>query len=111
MVYVDDMRAPYGRMVLCHMVADSTAELRAMADRIGLQYRWIQHVGTAAEHFDISLQARAKAVKAGAREVTRRQLGCRRIVLTYGLKPCADPQCWERTAKRIVAERHGRLPD
>lgn len=93
-------------MVLCHMVADSTTELRAMADRIGLQYRWIQHVGTVAEHFDISRGARVKAVRAGAREVTRRQLGCRRIVMMRGLTPCGDPQCWERTARTLLALRH-----
>lgn len=41
-VYVDDMRAPFGRMKMCHMVADSDAELHAMAARIGVARRWHQ---------------------------------------------------------------------
>ena len=73
-VYVDDMRAPFGRMVMCHMAADTTEELVAMARRIGVDARWIQHEGTRLEHFDISLGKRALAVKAGAVEVTQREL-------------------------------------
>lgn len=74
-VYVDDMRAPFGRMVMCHMTADSTEELLAMADRIGVQRRWLQHPGTPKEHFDISLGKRALAVAAGAIEETVRDTG------------------------------------
>jgi hypothetical protein len=69
-VYVDNMRAGYGRMTMCHMVADSSDELLAMADRIGVARRWIQDPGTHLEHFDICLSKRAKAVAAGAIEVT-----------------------------------------
>jgi hypothetical protein len=76
-VYVDNARHPYGRMLLCHMVADTTAELLYMADRIGVARRHIQHVNTEREHFDICQSKRALAVKAGAREITQRQLGRR----------------------------------
>ena len=69
-VYVDDMKAPFRGMVMCHMLADSTEELLAMADQIGVQRRWLQHPGTIKEHFDISLSKRALAVQAGAVEIT-----------------------------------------
>jgi hypothetical protein len=72
-VYVDDMRAPFGRMVMCHMMADTLAELHAMADRIGVARRWFQdtHSGP---HYDIALSKRALAVQAGAVQVTLRQM-------------------------------------
>lgn len=41
-VYVDNMRAPFGRMLMCHMSADTSEELLAMADRIGVARKWIQ---------------------------------------------------------------------
>lgn len=69
-VYVDDMRARYGRMVMCHMIADTEAELHAMADRIGVARRWYQ-----GDHYDICLAKRGLAVAAGAIELTRMQLG------------------------------------
>ncbi len=74
-VYVDDMQAPFGRMKMCHMVADSTEELLAMADKIGVDRKWLQSPGTSREHFDIAMSKRALAVKAGAIEVTRKELG------------------------------------
>lgn len=78
-VYVDDMhKTPmgnFGRMKMCHMVADSTDELLAMADTIGVQRKWIQHAGTSREHFDIAISKRSMAVSAGAVEITMRQTG------------------------------------
>ena len=75
MVYVDDMRAPYGRMIFCHMLADSDEELHAMADKIGVARRWHQEAGTYRSHYDISLTKRALAVQHGAVEITMRQTG------------------------------------
>lgn len=74
-VYVDTMRARFGRMTMCHMIADSTAELLAMADRIGVQRKWIQNAGTHREHFDIALSKRKLAIEAGAVEVSMMDLG------------------------------------
>ena len=73
-VYVDNMRASLGRMVMCHMIADSTDELLAMADKIGVQRKWIQKAGTNREHFDICGSKRKLAVQFGAKEVTTREL-------------------------------------
>lgn len=71
MVYVDDMKAPFGRMIMCHMYADTHEELVAMADRIGVARKWIQYPGhPVKEHFDIALSKRALAVKFGAVETT-----------------------------------------
>lgn len=74
-VYVDSMKAKFGRMVMCHMLADSTEELLAMADKIGVARKWIQKPGTAGEHFDICMAKRALAVEAGAVEITWREAG------------------------------------
>jgi len=74
-VFVDDMRAQFGSLVMCHMIADSPEELLAMADRIGVQRRWIQKAGTTYEHFDICLSKRTLAVKAGAQQITMKELG------------------------------------
>jgi hypothetical protein len=72
-VYVDDMRAHYGRMIMCHMAADTTRELLMMAGNLGISRRWIQHEGTWREHFDVCLTKRARAIELGAIGVTRRE--------------------------------------
>ncbi|NCT98712.1 MAG: DUF4031 domain-containing protein [Comamonadaceae bacterium] len=73
-VYVDDMRAKFGRLVMCHMLADTDAELHAMADRIGVARRWWQSPEkTSGSHYDIALSKRALAVQSGAIEITWRQ--------------------------------------
>jgi hypothetical protein len=74
MVYVDNMEAGFGRMIMCHMIADTTEELMKMADKIGVQRKWIQDFGTYQEHFDICLSKRKKAIQFGAKEVPMRDL-------------------------------------
>lgn len=74
-VYVDTMRAPYGRMKMCHMIADTEEELLAMVDRIGVDRRWHQYPGTWKSHFDIALSKRTLAVQYGAVEITVMALG------------------------------------
>lgn len=71
-VYIDDFNAKYRRMIMCHMIADTTQELLDMCTKIGVQHRWIQYPGTANEHFDICLTKKALAVKYGAKEIGMR---------------------------------------
>ena len=73
MVYLDGMKAKFGNMIMCHMVADSTEELLEMCDKIGVQRKWIQYAGTGREHFDISLTKKALAIKYGAIETSWRK--------------------------------------
>lgn len=73
-VYVDNMEVSFGRMKMSHMIADTTEELLAMADKIGVQRKWIQYKGTYSEHFDICLSKKKKAIELGAKEITMRDL-------------------------------------
>ena len=72
-VYVDGERNRFGRMIMCHMFADSLAELHEMAEAIGMDRDWFQPLSF--PHYDVSLSRRAVAVRLGAVEVDRRQ-GC-----------------------------------
>lgn len=74
MVYVDNFNAPFGRMVMCHMIADSTDELLQMVDKIGVARKWIQDAGTHREHFDICLSKKTLAIEYGAKEINAREL-------------------------------------
>lgn len=73
-VYVDKMRADFGQMIMCHMIADTDEELHAMADRIGVKRRWHQKPGTPHSHYDICLSKRKLALSHGAKEVSNREL-------------------------------------
>ena len=76
-VFVDDMAAPFGRMVMCHMIGDTSAELMEMASRVGVSARWLQYPGTYKEHFDICKAKRSQAVALGALEIGRRELAAK----------------------------------
>lgn len=73
-VYVDESQHKFGRMVMCHMMADTREELLRMAEAIGVHSRHIQKAGTVHEHFDICKAMRAHAVRLGAIEIDRYRL-------------------------------------
>lgn len=80
-VFVDTMRAPFGRMIMCHMFADTDEELHAMARKIGVARRWHQRPACEApgmdaswSHYDICLSKKAHAIRSGATEIEYRDL-------------------------------------
>lgn len=98
MVYVDDMRAKFRRMIMCHMIADTEAELHRMARKIGIARRWYQ-----GDHYDISLSKRVLAIAAGAREIDMRTLACM-VVLQRFTGTLGRP---ETAMKKMMEWRHG----
>ena len=73
-VYVDDMKAAFSRMVMCHMIADDDEELHLMADRLGISRDHHQAPPRHHSHYDIAQSKRALAVKLGAVEVNQKAL-------------------------------------
>ncbi len=100
-VYVDDMRAPFGRMLMCHMIADTQDELLLMAMIIGVDRRWIQQGGQNGEHFDVCLSKRRIAVRRGAVLISRLDLG--RRILARRTEPERRKHYFSR-AKIILVE-------
>lgn len=75
-VYVDDMDAKFGRMIMCHMVADTLEELHTMADKIGIARKWYQGPPDGKSrypHYDIAKSKKAQAVFFGAKEIRMRE--------------------------------------
>lgn len=70
--YVDDFFAAYGRMKMCHLLADSDGELHALADAIGVDRKHHQNT-VSGSHYDIAKSKRALAIAAGAVPITYRQ--------------------------------------
>ena len=105
-VYVDDMRAAFGRLVMCHMIADTTYELVTVAEALGVRSKWLQKAGGPDEHFDIALAKRALAVRLGATEITWRECGCMtlRRRATGQLGRPGDAVEWARAFRRTVVE-------
>lgn len=71
-VYVDNMKAQYGRMKMCHMLADTIEELHAMADVIGIKRKWFQNHNI--PHYDICLAKKKIAIENGAIEIGMQEL-------------------------------------
>jgi hypothetical protein len=71
-VYVDMAENKFGRMIMCHMLADTVAELHDFAATIGMRREWFQPFSR--PHYDLSKARRSAAIKAGAIEVDRKTL-------------------------------------
>lgn len=100
-VYVDDMRANIGRLIMCHMIADTDEELRLMAREIGVS----EH-GQQGGPIEIGLSTRAAAIDLGAIEITWRQciaMNYRRKVIGQLGMPL-DAEAWVRAE---FDRRHG----
>lgn len=69
-VYVDKSSHQFGRMKMCHMIADTPGELRSMALRIGVDLKWFQ-ADASTPHFDVCKSKRALAIAAGAEVLER----------------------------------------
>lgn len=110
-VYVDDMEAPFGRMKMCHMIADTDDELHAMADLIRVQRKWHQKPGTSQSHYDIALTKKAAALAAGALPITWRQAGAmtsrRRVTGSLGMPD--DAVVWLRAYRAELAQAKARI--
>jgi hypothetical protein len=66
-VYVDAVRFKYRNMVMCHMWADTAAELHAMAYAIGMDRHWHQKPPKASwSHYDVSVTKKNMAISKGA---------------------------------------------
>ena len=73
-VYVDDFRAPYGRMRMSHMTADTIDELHEMADAIKVHRKWFQGPPkTRTPHYDVCESKRRLAIIFGAIPETSQQ--------------------------------------
>lgn len=71
-VYIDNAYLPYGRMKMCHMIADTEEELHQMALNIGMKRSWYQPKSF--PHYDVCVSRRKLAVELGAVELTEREL-------------------------------------
>lgn len=72
-VYVDAPVNNYGRMKMCHMLADTAEELHAMADAIGINRKYYQK-DASSPHYDICKSKRASAISLGAVSINRQQV-------------------------------------
>lgn len=90
-VYIDALKHYKGtglkHSTWCHMIADSFAELHAMADKLGMQRKWFQK-GAWHPHYDLIPRRRARALEYGAVELPRREFAVKLRQLRQARKLC-----------------------
>jgi len=104
-VYVDQARNKFGRMIMCHMLADTIEELLEMADKIGLQRRHFQP--TSHPHFDVSLGYKTKAISAGAQVISKRELVA--LMKKQRVRLKSDPKQQAAYEEATAASDKGRI--
>lgn len=66
-VYVDSVRNRLGRMIMCHMWADTERELFDMAEKLEMRAAWVQRPPKVRwVHYDLSLGRKQQALSLGA---------------------------------------------
>jgi hypothetical protein len=105
-VYVDDMKAPFGNMVMCHLIATTDEELHAMAAKIGVARKWHQAPPRHASHYDIAVSKKTLAIRYGAVPITWRETGmmCRMRRVTGAMGTPQEAAAW-------YASRNEEAPD
>ncbi len=69
-VYIDDAVHPWRGERWAHLMADTLAELHALAAQLGLPRRAFQNKASGA-HYDVPLSLREQAIALGARPISR----------------------------------------
>ena len=72
-VYVDSEHIHWRGRTWCHLVADSTGELHAFAQRLGLKAQWFQS-RSVYPHYDVTSSMQQRALCLGARLADRRTI-------------------------------------
>lgn len=79
MIWVDDYRGKFGRMIMSHMVSDtSLEELHEFAADLGLRREWFQNEGST-PHYDVCQSKRQEAIRLGAKPVSCRSDEWRKV--------------------------------
>jgi hypothetical protein len=81
-VYVDPL-IDYGWKLgpSCHLISDDLDELHEFAQKIGMKRSWFQNDNQSLPHYDLTGNKRRQAIKNGAIELTREEMGQR--VMNY----------------------------
>ncbi len=69
-VYVDDAVQAWRGQRWAHLMADTLAELHAMAAQLGIPRRAFQNKSSGA-HYDVTVDLRAQAIVLGAQPISR----------------------------------------
>lgn len=101
-VYVDAANRRFGRMVLCHMLADSIDELLEMADNLKIGREHFQLLSH--PHFDVCKSERQQAVKLGAIEVDN--YGLAEVMQRYKQRLTNDPAELKKVRKTAFEAGH-----